>query len=165
MIAACIAPSSERTAAAKGQFNLGRLKNVRRELRSPLLGPDRLGRLLGMSRSALCRLIESQGGVARCIRRQRLLESRAALCDPACDTSIAATADEFCFTDGADFSRAFRRGFGASDSDVRRRKGFEVQRLHPSPLRAERRSFPLDEPKSHSSSSDSLGPGSAPGMT
>ena len=123
MIAACVSPSPDRAAAAKPQLDLGRLENVRRavrrELRSPLLGPDRLCHLLGMSRSALYRLMERQGGVTRYIRRQRLLESRATLSDPGCDASVAAIAEEFCFADASDFSRAFKREFGASPSEVR----------------------------------------------
>ena len=91
MIAACIAPSPDRIAAAKSQLDAGRLEKVRRavrrELRSPLLEPDLLCRLVGASRSSLYRLMESQGGVTRYIRRQRLLESHAALCDPVGDKS------------------------------------------------------------------------------
>jgi len=123
MIAACIAPSPDRIAAAKSQLDLGRLEKVRRvvrrELRSPWLGPDLLCRLVGMSRSTLYRLMENQGGVTRYIWLQRLLESRAALCDPIGDKSIAAIAEELCFTDASQFSRAFKREFGASPSDVR----------------------------------------------
>lgn len=123
MIAACISPSSDRLAAAESQLNLGRLERVRRvvrqELRSPQLEPAMLSRLVGMSRSALYRVMESQGGVTRYIRRQRLLESRAVLSDPACEKSIAAIAEEFCFSDAADFSRAFRREFGLAPSEVR----------------------------------------------
>ena len=123
MIAACISPSPDRIAAAKSQLDVGRLEKVRqavrRELRSPSLGPALLCRVIGTSRSALYRLLESQGGVTRYIRRQRLLESHAALCDPVCDKSIAAIAEELCFTDASEFSRAFKREFGASPSDVR----------------------------------------------
>jgi AraC-like DNA-binding protein len=74
---------------------------------------------IGMSRSALYRLMENQGGVTRYIRRQRLLESRVVLSDPGCEKSIATIADEFCFSDAADFSRSFRREFGWAPSDVR----------------------------------------------
>lgn len=123
MIAACISPSSDRLEAAESQLGLGRLERVRRvvrqELRSPLLEPVMLSRLIGMSRSALYRLMESQGGVTRDIRRQRLLESLAVLSDPGRDKSIAAIAEEFCFSDAADFSRAFRREFGLAPSDAR----------------------------------------------
>jgi AraC-like DNA-binding protein len=123
MIVACLSPSSDRIAAASSQLELGRLEKVRRivrqELRSPKIGPAALCRHIGMSRSALYRLMEGQGGVMGYIRRQRLLESRAMLGDPGCDRSIAAIAEEFCFSDAADFSRAFRREFGLTPSDVR----------------------------------------------
>jgi AraC-like DNA-binding protein len=123
MIAACVSPSSDHLAAAESQLNLGRLDRVRRvvrrELRSPLLEPAMLSRLIGISRSALYRLMESQGGVTRYIRRQRLLESRAVLSDPGSAKPIAAIAEEFCFSDPADFTRAFRREFGLAPSDVR----------------------------------------------
>ncbi len=123
MIAACIAPSPDRIAAAKSQLDVGRLEKVRRvvrrDLHSPLLGLDLICRSIGMSRSTLYRLMESQGGVTRYIRRQRLVESHAALCDPAGGKSIAAIAEELCFADASEFSRAFRREFGASPSDVR----------------------------------------------
>ena len=123
MIAACIAPSADRLAAAKSQLDVGRLEKVRRvvrrELRSPSLGPDLLCRLVGMSRSTLYRLMENQGGVTRYIRRQRLLESHAALCDPVGDKPIVAIAEELGFTVASEFSRAFRREFGASPSEVR----------------------------------------------
>jgi AraC-like DNA-binding protein len=123
MIAACVSPSLDPLAAAEGQLDLGRLERVRRlvrqELRSPLLEPAMLSRLIGMSRAAPHRLTESQGGVTRFIRRQRLLESRSVLSDPACDKSIAAIAEEFCFSDATDFRRAFRREFRLVPSDVR----------------------------------------------
>ena len=122
MIAACLSPSSERIAASS-QLELGRLEKVRRivreQLRSPKIGPAALCRLVGMSRSALYRLMESQGGVTGYIRRRRLLESRAVLSNPGCGESIAAIAEEFCFSDAADFSRAFRREFGLAPSEVR----------------------------------------------
>ena len=123
MIAACVSPSRDRVAIAGGHLDLGRMERVRRvvrqKLRAPEIGPDALCRLAGMSRSALYRLMESQGGVTRYIRRQRLLESRKVLGDAGCDKSIAAIAEEFCFSDAADFSRAFRREFGLAPSDVR----------------------------------------------
>lgn len=124
MIAACVSPSPDRFAAAARPLDLGRMERIRRvvrqHLRSPKMGPDALCRLVGMSRSALYRLMESQGGVTGYIRRQRVLESHAVLSDPDCDRPIAAIAEEFCFSDSADFSRAFRREFGLTPSDVRR---------------------------------------------
>jgi AraC-like DNA-binding protein len=123
MVAACIAPSSDRIAAAKGQLGLGRMEQVRRvvrsEMRSPALGPDLLCRHLGMSRAALYRLMEGEGGIARYIQRQRLLESYAALSDLGNNKSVAAIAEEFSFCDPPAFSHAFKREFGVSASDVR----------------------------------------------
>ncbi len=123
MIAACVSPSADRNATAGGQLDLGRMERVRqvvrRELRSSQIGPESLCRAAGMSRSALYRLMEGQGGVTRYIRRQRLLESREVLEDPGSDKPIATIADELCFSDAADFSRAFRREFGMAPSDVR----------------------------------------------
>ena len=122
-VAACVSPTADRIAAAGRHLDLGRLERVRRvvrqELRSPLLEPAMLSRRIGMSRSALYRLMENQGGVSRYIRRQRLLESHAVLSDPGCAKSIAAITEEFCFSDAADFSRSFRREFGLAPSDVR----------------------------------------------
>src|SRR5208282_4550057 len=57
MIAAAVAPSAERVAAARGQIDAGRKERVRqavlRHLRTPTLGPTNLCRVVGMSRSNL----------------------------------------------------------------------------------------------------------------
>ena len=123
MIAACLSPSPDRIAAAEGPLALGRLEKVRQvvnqHLRSPEIGPDVVCRLAGMSRSALYRLMESEGGVNRYIRRQRLLAARAVLSDPRSDRLILSVAEEFCFSDAAEFSRAFRREFGVTPSEDR----------------------------------------------
>lgn len=123
MVGACVAPSPARLAAAAGQIDLGRLEKVRRAvrryLRAPSLGPALLCRHVGTSRSQLYRLLEGEGGVARYIQRQRLLESYALLSDPANGRPIAAIAEELCFADASGFSRAFRQEFAVSPSDVR----------------------------------------------
>lgn len=123
IVAACLAPSSARVGDAKAQIDLGRLERVRqavrRHLRSPRLGPANLSQLVGMSRSNLYRLFDDKGGVARYIQVQRLMEAHAALSDPANLVSIAVIAEEFCFADASSFSRAFRKEFAHSPSDVR----------------------------------------------
>ena len=75
--------------------------------------------LVGMSRSNLYRLFEDTGGVARYIRRERLLEARAVLTDPASTQSISSIADDLCFADASSFSRAFKREFGHSPGELR----------------------------------------------
>lgn len=76
LIAACVAPSADRIADAKTQMDQGRLERVRQTVRTHLrsyrLGPDMLCRAVGMSRSSLYRLLESEGGVARYVQRHRL---------------------------------------------------------------------------------------------
>jgi AraC-like DNA-binding protein len=123
MVAACLAPEQDRAALAEPQIDLVRLERVRhvvrRYLRSAALGPRLLCRSLGMSRSKLYRLMDSEGGVSRYIQRQRLLEAYAALSDPSVDGPITAIAEGLCFADTSGFSRAFRREFGVSPSDVR----------------------------------------------
>ena len=118
MVAACLAPEP-----AQPQLDLVRRERVRhlvrRYLRSPALGPRLLCRSLTMSRSKLYRLMDSEGGVVRYIQRQRVLEAHVLLSDPSVDRPITAIAEGLCFADTSGFSRAFRREFGASPSDVR----------------------------------------------
>jgi AraC-like DNA-binding protein len=123
MVAACLDPSDARLAEASGQIAFGRLERVRqavrRHLRSPRLGPAVLCQLVGVSRSNLYRLFEDTGGVAHYIQTQRLLAAHAALSDAENKQPVAAIAEEFCFADASSFSRAFRKEFGYSPSDVR----------------------------------------------
>ena len=123
MVAAAIAPSHDRVVHAKGQIGLGRMeqvrKAIRRHLRSPVLDPATLCRLVGISRSNLYRLLELAGGVTRYIQTQRLQEAYSVLSNPVSDTTISAIADDLCFPEPSSFSRAFRREFGYSPSEVR----------------------------------------------
>jgi len=123
MIAAAVAPTTERMAVAKRQVDLGRKERVRqavrRHLQTPTLGPKSLCQLVGMSRSSLYRLFEDIGGVVRYIQLQRLLEAQAVLSDPRASQSISALAENLCFADASSFSRAFKREFGHSPSEVR----------------------------------------------
>lgn len=123
MIWACLAPSADRLVKAASQINVVSMERVRRTvskyLRSPSLGPAKLCREAGLSRSHLYRLLEGEGGVARYIQRRRLSESFTLLADAANTLSIASVAETLCFADASTFSRAFRREFGMSPSDAR----------------------------------------------
>jgi AraC-like DNA-binding protein len=123
MVAACLAPEQDRAGSAGPQMDLVRLERVRRVvrkyLRSPSLGTRLLCHSLSVSRSKLYRLMDAEGGVARYIQRQRLLEAYALFSDQSVNRSITAIAEELCFADTSGFTRAFRREFGASPSDVR----------------------------------------------
>lgn len=123
MIAACLAPSAQRIAEARPVINVTLMEkvrqSVRRHLRSAALGPDLICRDAATSRSQLYRLLENEGGVGRYIRKVRLSEAFSLLCKSSQNSTISAIAEALCFADSSSFTRAFRREFGVSPSDVR----------------------------------------------
>jgi AraC-like DNA-binding protein len=143
MVGACLAPSSDRRAFAKKPTDLTLRERVRRAVRthlhSPLLGPDKLCREAATSRSRLYRLLESEGGVAHYIQRQRLSEGFTLLRDATNLLPVAKIAEVLCFADASSFSRAFRREFGMSPSDVRADCMTGPLTARPSPKEAQHR--------------------------
>jgi len=123
MVAACLVSGQDRQDLAGLQIDVVWRERVRRAvrtyLRSPALSPRLLCQHLSISRSNLYRLMDAEGGVARYIQRQRLLEAYSLLSHPCVDRPIAAIGEELCFADTSGFSRAFRRVFSASPSEVR----------------------------------------------
>ena len=122
-LAACLGPSAERLGTARHQIELTLMERVRqavrRNLRSPSLGPDKLCRETAMSRSQLYRVLEGEGGVAHYIQRRRLSESFSILCDSSNTYPIAKIAEVLCFADASSFTRAFRQEFGVTPREVR----------------------------------------------
>ena len=125
IVAACIAPrpvSSELARHLPGSVLIDRARAVvRQNMAAPDFGPERLARLLAMSRSKLYRLFEQSGGVAHFINRERLREAHRRLSAPAGTLSIHAIGNEVGFADHSTFSRAFRREFGYSPTEARER--------------------------------------------
>lgn len=125
LIAACIVPQLVYQEAAKaplGSVLIDRARAVvRQNMASPDFGPDRLARLLAMSRSKLYRLFEQSGGVAHFINRERLREAHNRLSSHREMLSIHAIGNEVGFVDHSTFSRAFRREFGYSPTEARER--------------------------------------------
>jgi AraC-like DNA-binding protein len=123
MLAVCLEPSADRVATARHQIDLSLMERVRqavrRNLRSPSLGPDKLCRETAMSRSQLYRVLEREGGVAHYIQRRRLSEGFAILCDSTNTFPIARIAEALCFADASSFTRAFRHEFGVTPREVR----------------------------------------------
>lgn len=123
MLLACVRPSMDRLEEAEGLISNLLLERARRyiqfHLEDPNLNSQVLVRVLGTSRSRLYRIFESSGGVMRYIQRRRLAAAHTALSNPADTRRILEIAESFCFADGAEFSRAFRREFGYSPSDAR----------------------------------------------
>lgn len=123
MIAACLVPNADNMERARldiSSFVMDRIRQtVQMHLRSPTLGPEAICKMVGISRSSLYRLFTYEGGIMHYIRRQRLLHAHAALSDPLDRRTILAISEDLCFTDATSFSRAFRREFGISPTDVR----------------------------------------------
>jgi len=123
MIAACIAPSGDRLAEAAPALDHTRRERVRiavrRHMASASLTPEKLCRLVGMSRSSLYRLMEPEGGVARHIQVQRMRAAYASLSDATSRLPIRRVAESVGFADAASFSRSFRREFGCTPRDLR----------------------------------------------
>lgn len=125
LIAACIIPQTVYQDAARaplGSVLIDRARMVvRQNMASPDFGPERLARLLAMSRSKLYRLFEHGGGVAHFINRERLHEAHQRLSSYRNALSIHAIGNEVGFIDHSTFSRAFRREFGYSPTEARER--------------------------------------------
>ena len=130
IISACLpqpgapAPSAMREiwASASGNPLLHErvLRVVRENIASSRLTPDRIARAAGVSRTSLYRLMAAEGGVARFVQRVRLSLIHAALSDPTPpQRPIVALAEEYGFHDASAFSRAFRRTYGCTPSDIR----------------------------------------------
>lgn len=123
MILACVAPSPDNLEHAQDPITTVLLERARRFVQTNLFNPD-LGatimqRELGVSRARLYRLFEPYGGVAHYIQHRRLLDAHAALADASDRRRIVDIAAQRGFNDGAEFSRAFKRAFGYTPSDVR----------------------------------------------
>ncbi len=123
MIAACVVPSAERMEVAADEIDYSRRERICRliqsNLQSPMLSPGSICKSAGISRSQLYRLFEYSGGVLRYIQSQRLQLAHAILSDSENTQSVGLLAARLCFGDASSFSRAFRREFGHSPSDVK----------------------------------------------
>jgi AraC-like DNA-binding protein len=124
MVLACVPPSSAQHLEEAGNtISCLLLERARRYIRANLCNPelDAEGILqdLGISRSRLYRLFETSGGVMRYVQRRRLKAAHEALTHPDDHRRILDIAENYCFGDAAEFSRAFRREFGYSPSDAR----------------------------------------------
>ena len=110
---------------ARGALRPGKLRSVVRRyvdghLAEPLDVPH-LCAALGVSRSALYRAFEREGGVAAFVKRRRLAQLHMLLTDPADRRPIAEVAALHGFVDTSHFTRLFRRTFGYTPGELRAR--------------------------------------------
>ncbi len=121
MISACLLAGTTPGAAdpARGRLEQARLL-MRRHHGEATFTPARLAGMMGMSRTALYKLFEPHGGVARALQRLRLALVHAALCDPTqARLGIGALAERHGFFDHTAFTRAFRQEYGYTPSEAR----------------------------------------------
>ena len=119
MVAACL-PAGPQAIAAQETAKERVRRAVRANLGSALLTPSRLAALAKLSRSALYRMFEAEGGVASYIQETRLSCAHAALHDPGLATlGIAEIAAAHGFPDPSVFAQAFRRTYGVSPREFR----------------------------------------------
>ena len=144
MILACVAPSSDKHEQAQAPITVALLERARHFVQTNLFNPDlgttTMRRELGLSRSRLYRLFEPAGGVASYIRHKRLLDAHAALADFTNPRRIVEIGEQYGFSSAAEFSRAFKREFGYTPSEVRaglkgnppRQASIDLSTIHPS---------------------------------
>ncbi len=76
---------------------------------------------LGISRSALYRLFDRDGGLLAYDRMQRLRAAHRAMCNPLNNTTLTELAVRYGFRDQAALLRSFRKAFGYTPSELRQR--------------------------------------------
>lgn len=93
---------------------------IEANIHNPELGPDFIGRRLGMSRAKLYRLFEPIGGVSHYIQQRRMKRAYQHITNPAyAHERIGEIAARYGFSSVSVFSRAFRQTYGASPSELR----------------------------------------------
>ena len=124
LIAACLGPSAAGRETGRQATAAVAMQRLRRLIEAHLgdadLGPDFLCQHGGVSRATLYRLFEPFGGAGNYIRQRRLVRAYRMLCDPASSGErIRSVAARCGFNSQAIFSRALRRAYGMSPSDIR----------------------------------------------
>ena len=121
LVAQFLGPADAQDPGVARQALLSSIKShVEQQLIMSGVGVDYLCERFDLSRSALYRLFEPEGGLAAYIQQRRLIRAYARLAEPEMqDRRIIDIALESQFSSDATFARAFRRQFGVTPREVR----------------------------------------------
>jgi AraC-like DNA-binding protein len=121
LVAQALGPTDAQDPDAARRALLSSIKrHIEQNLIMPDVGVDYLCGHFGLSRSALYRLFETEGGLTAYIQERRLIRAYARLVAPEMRNGrIIDVALESQFASDATFARAFRRQFGITPSEVR----------------------------------------------
>ncbi|WP_372617385.1 helix-turn-helix domain-containing protein [Falsiroseomonas sp.] len=126
MLAACLLDDGMQPASTRLQFEAARrarvIALVDAALGDPELSPATLVRQSGISRSELYRCFAPAGGIARVIQLRRLRRAYTELARADGPSSISRIKEMVGFFDSSSFTRAFRREFGCTPSEVLARR-------------------------------------------
>jgi len=128
MLGACLAPcgagAGDRLERARPQIAARARGTIQRavdaRLHDPLLSPEAIASVAGLSRSALYRLMQPEGGVAAFVLARRMARARRMLATLEPSMRIADVAAACGFQCEAQFSHSFRRETGITPSEARR---------------------------------------------
>lgn len=132
LLDACLRAWEPQPGMARAQLQAARrarvLALIGEALHEPMLGPDLLSRRAGLSRSELYRCFAPLGGVARAIQRARLRRAHSDLARRDGRAGVARIGEAVGFPDASSFTRAFRREFGYTPTDLLLRRAAPAER-------------------------------------
>jgi AraC-like DNA-binding protein len=135
LLNACLPAPQPGTGGVRGPVEAARrarvLAIIGQNIGMAELGPEELCRLSSLSRSELYRCFAPSGGVARAIQRERLRHAHAALQRAGGRVEVGRIGEALGFSEPSTFTRAFRREFGYTPSELLARQA--ARRAAPRP--------------------------------
>jgi len=135
MLTACLMGLETRPASTRQQLEAARRARVIALVDAALgeaeLSPAMLVKRSGISRSELYRCFAPIGGIARVIQQRRLRQAYRDLMRADGPASVSRIGEAVGFYDPSSFTRAFRREFGCTPSEVLTRRQFQSTEAAP----------------------------------